>query len=44
MDGVMLKDLTQLGRDLSKTLIVDNLEESFSLQPENGYLIEDYVG
>lgn len=34
--GVYLKDLSRLGRDLKKTLIIDNIAENFDLQPDNG--------
>ena len=30
------KDLSKIGRDLGKTIIVDNLEDNFKLQPNNG--------
>jgi len=33
---VFLKDLSRLGRDLSRTLIIDNIQENFMLQPNNG--------
>jgi len=38
-----LKDLSKLGRDLSKTLIVDNVAENFQLQPENGIFIKTWT-
>ena len=34
--GVYVKDLSRLGRDLDRTIIVDNIAENFDLQPENG--------
>ena len=30
-----IKDLNKLGRDLKKVIIVDNLPESYCLQPKN---------
>lgn len=34
--GVFVKDLSRLGRDLTKTIIVDNIAENFEMQPDNG--------
>ena len=42
-DGYV-KDLSKLGRDLTKTLIVDNCAENFRLQPNNGLRIKDFEG
>ena len=39
-----VKDLTKLGRDLSKIIIVDNEKSSFSLQQKNGILIKPFFG
>jgi CTD small phosphatase-like protein 2 len=40
--GVFYKDLSKLGRNLSKTLIVDNLSRNFDKQPDNGILITSW--
>lgn len=39
-----VKDLTKLGRDLSKIVIIDNEKNSFSLQQKNGILIKPFFG
>lgn len=35
-DGVYVKDLSKIGRDQSKTIIVDNIRDNFERQPVNG--------
>ncbi|XWS18552.1 hypothetical protein CRYUN_Cryun32bG0055100 [Craigia yunnanensis] len=42
--GKFVKDLSVMGRDLRKIVIVDDNPKSFSLQPENGILIEPFFG
>ena len=43
-NGSYIKDLSKLGRDLSKVVIVDNNKDNFRLQPENGLYISSYFG
>ena len=39
-----VKDLSRLGRDLSRIIIVDNMEQNYKLQPENGITIRPFWG
>jgi TFIIF-interacting CTD phosphatase-like protein len=42
--GFLVKDLAIFRRDLARMVIVDNLPQSFMLQPENGIPISTWVG
>lgn len=37
-----MKDLSLLGRDIQKTIIIDNISDNFILQPENGIFISTW--
>jgi len=36
---IFVKDLSRIGRDLERTIIIDNVQENFMLQPHNGIFI-----
>lgn len=40
--NVNIKDLAKIGRDLKKTIIVDNIAENFQLQPGNGIFVKTW--
>jgi Dullard-like phosphatase family protein len=42
--GFLVKDLAVFQRDLARMVIVDNLPQSFMLQPENGIPISTWTG
>jgi len=44
INGVFIKDLSKLGRDIEKVIIIDNNKDNFSLQPENGLHICSFLG
>jgi len=37
-----VKDLSLLGRDINRTIIIDNISDNFILQPENGIFISTW--
>ena len=39
-----VKDLSRLGRDMSRIIIVDNMEQNYKLQPDNGITIRPFWG
>ncbi|BAT87237.1 hypothetical protein LR48_Vigan09g229900 [Vigna angularis] len=43
IDGKLVKDLNETGRDLKRVVIVDDNPNSFSNQPENAILIRPFV-
>ena len=42
--NTFIKDLSKLGRDLKKIIIIDNCSENYLLQPKNGINVIDFVG
>jgi len=44
INGVNVKDLSRLGRDMNKIIIIDNIEENYQFQPNNGLNISDFEG
>ena len=38
----LVKDLSLLGRDINKTIIIDNISDNFILQPDNGIFISTW--
>jgi len=44
INGIFIKDLSKLGRDINKVIIIDNNKDNFSLQPENGLHICSFLG
>jgi len=39
---LIIKDLSKIGRELNKTIIVDNIAENFLLQRDNGIFIRTW--
>ena len=39
----IFKDLSKIGRDLSKTIIIDNLKDNFKMHPNNGIFIKTWT-
>ncbi len=40
--NIYVKDISRLGRDMRKIIIVDNVVENFQLQPENGIFVKSW--
>ena len=43
-DGLCLKDLDKIGRDIKRVCIIDNDKNNFKLQTENGIEIKEFLG
>jgi len=44
INNSFVKDISLIGRDLNKMIIVDNMQQNFKLQKENGILISSFWG
>lgn len=40
---IFIRDLSKIGRDGNKTIIIDNIPENFKLQPNNGLPIKTFI-
>ena len=43
-DNKLVKDISKIGRDMKKTLLVDKLYDNIKSTPQNGILIKPYYG
>ena len=43
-DNYLVKDISRIGRELDKMIIVDNMPQNYKLQKENGIMIKPYWG
>ena len=43
-DYVSIKDLAMIGRQLDKSIIIDNIASNFKMQPRNGIAISTWTG
>lgn len=41
--SIFIRDLSKIGRDGNKTIIIDNIPENFKLQPHNGLPIKTFI-
>ncbi|CAK60420.1 unnamed protein product (macronuclear) [Paramecium tetraurelia] len=44
VDNTYIKDIQRIGRDVRRTIIIDNLAENFKFQPDNGIQIQSWYG
>ena len=44
IDNDFVKDLSKLGRNLNRTIIVDNMKQNYKNQPNNGITIRPFWG
>ena len=44
VNNVIVKDISLIGRDINKMIIVDNMQQNFKLQKDNGILISSFWG
>lgn len=44
VDGINVKDLSKLGRNLNSVIIIDDISDNFYLQPENGIAVTPWTG
>ena len=44
LQNTYLKDISKLGRDLNKVIIIDNACGNFQLQSDNGIFVQTWIG